>query len=61
MKQKLLGAINWQKIDAEGAEAGSVSYAENWSMSDVHFKTKDAKPLSLKFSQNIDSPLVTLQ
>jgi hypothetical protein len=30
-------------------------------MKNVQFKTKDGKPLSVKSSKSIDSPLVTLE
>jgi len=61
MKQKFLGAIHWENIQASGLEAGNVTYAQNWSMKNVEFKTKDGKPLIIKSSESIDSPLVTLE
>jgi polygalacturonase len=61
MKEKYLGAMHWENIQAEGLEAGTVTYAQNWSMKNVQFKTKDGKPLSVKSSKSIDSPLVTLE
>jgi polygalacturonase len=58
MKQKKIGPIHWQKIDAQGIEAGSITDAENWSMNEVHFRTNDAKPLIVENSKNIDLPQI---
>jgi hypothetical protein len=61
MAEKPLGAVHWEDIDAQGAQAGSVQYARDWTMKNVRFATADGKPVSLSHCDGVDSPAVTQQ
>src|ERR1035441_5557677 len=59
MKEKPLGALHWEDIDAQGAEAGSIENARDWTMTNVRFATDDGKPVSLARCDHVDAPIVT--
>jgi hypothetical protein len=61
MAEKPLGAVHWENIDAQGAQAGSVQFARDWTMRNVRFATADGRPASLSHCEGVDSPVVTRQ
>ncbi len=58
LPEKPLGSVTWRSIDAEGAQAGFVRYARDWTMSGVRFHTSDGKPVNRSHCDHVDAPAV---
>jgi hypothetical protein len=58
MKERSLGSVRWENIDAQGAQAGAVENARDWTMKNVRFATDDGKPVSVAHCDRVDSPVV---
>jgi len=57
---KPLGAVRWTDVHAQGREAGSVQFANDWSMDGVRFETLDGKPLKVSNSRDVGTPTVAV-
>jgi polygalacturonase len=56
LPQKPLTDVKWVNITAQGAEAGYIDYARNWSMKNVVIKTPSREPVKITNSENVDKP-----
>ena len=58
LPQKYLGAVTWQNITAEGAEAGFIEYARDWTMENVTIRTPGGEAVRSTNNENVDLPAV---
>ena len=47
--------VSFANVTAQGAQAGSIDYARNWTMRNVRLNTKE--PLKISNAQNVESPV----
>lgn len=53
---KLMQNVTFSNITAEGKEAGSIQYAENWKMQNVKIQTDSGENVKIADSRNVDVP-----
>lgn len=56
LPQKSFGHITFRNITARGAEAGSIQYAQNWTMENVVFATPGGRQIQTEDVENVDLP-----
>ncbi len=56
---KPIDQVRWENIAAEGARAGSITWARHWSMSKVRLVTRDGAPVRIANCENVAAPEVT--
>ncbi len=56
LPDKLIRNVTFSNITAEGKEAGSIQYAENWKMQNVKIKTDSGENVIISKSQNVENP-----
>jgi polygalacturonase len=58
LPEKPIVGVTFSNVTAEGAEAGFVEYARDWTMRGVRVKTADGEPLKMTNVVNVDKPEV---
>lgn len=58
LPQDPVGPVRWIDVTAAGQTAGSVRWAQGWTMHDVHFVTADGRPLARVDCQGVAAPTV---
>jgi polygalacturonase len=53
---KMIQNVTFSNITAEGKEAGTIQYAENWKMENVKLRTDSGANITISGSKNIDQP-----
>jgi polygalacturonase len=61
LPDKMIRNITWLNITAEGKEAGTIQYAQDWTMTNVSLSTADGQPVKISDSRNVSVPAVTKQ
>lgn len=56
--EKHIHDIHWKDITIEAEESGKLSYASNWTMTNVILKTASGKPVELIECENIEQPVI---
>lgn len=60
--EKPIHNITWENVTVEAEESGKLSYASDWTMTNVTMKTASGKPIELIESSNIQQPkIVTIE
>ncbi len=60
--EKPIHHISWENVTVEAEESGKLSYASDWTMTNVTLKTASGKPIELIESSNIQQPeIVTIE
>jgi polygalacturonase len=54
--EKHIHNITWENVTVEAEKSGKLSYASNWTMTNVKLKTASGKPIQLIESNNIEQP-----
>ena len=47
--------VSFANVTAQGLDAGSIEYARNWRMKNVHLATKDGAPVKIANSENVEA------
>lgn len=55
LPDKLIRNVAFSNITAEGKEAGSIEYAENWTMRNVKLQTAAGESVKISNSRNVDA------
>ena len=58
MPDKRIQNVTFSNITAQGKEAGSIEFAEDWKMQNVKIKTDSGENVKISNSQNVDTPKV---
>lgn len=58
LPDKIIRNVHFSDITAQGKEAGSIEYAENWSMKNVSIRTENGENVKVSNCRNIGSPTV---
>ncbi|HJQ31660.1 MAG TPA: glycosyl hydrolase family 28 protein [Pyrinomonadaceae bacterium] len=58
LPEKPIVGVTFSNVTAEGAEAGFIEHARDWTMKDVRVKTPDGEPLKMTDAVNVDKPEV---
>ncbi|HEY0457966.1 MAG TPA: glycosyl hydrolase family 28 protein [Pyrinomonadaceae bacterium] len=56
---KTIQNVTFSNITAQGKEAGTIQYAENWKMENVKIKTDAGENVKIKDSKNVAEPTVS--
>jgi hypothetical protein len=56
LPDKTILNVTFSNITAEGKEAGSIEYAENWMMKNVKIKTTTGENVKIANSRNVETP-----
>lgn len=56
LPDKTIQNVEFSNIMAEGSEAGTIEYAENWTMNNVKLKTTSGGNVKISNSSNVNSP-----
>ena len=59
LPEKAIQNVKLINIRAQGAEAGSIEYAKNWTMQNVNLQTANGENVKIKNSENVEAPKVT--
>ena len=58
LPEKPIVNVRFINVTAEGAEAGFIEHARDWTMRNVTLKTPNGEPVKVTDSQNVDRPEV---
>ena len=58
LPDKRIQNVTFSNITAQGKEAGSIEFAEDWKMQNVTIKTDSGENVKISNSQNVDTPKV---
>jgi polygalacturonase len=61
LAEKMLRDVKFVNVTARGKEAGSIEYAQNWTMENVRIWTPNGEPVKVSHSQNVEQPTVSKQ
>jgi hypothetical protein len=56
--EKPFGAVHWEDVSAQGAKAGEIRNARDWTMTNVTLPTEDGAPVKLVNCKDVGSPAV---
>ena len=56
LPEKPIRDVRWRNVVAEGAEAGSIAWARDWSMQNVTVRTPDGSGVAIANSVAVDAP-----
>ena len=56
LPDKTIQSVTFSNVTAEGKEAGSIEYAENWMMKNVRIKTDSGENVKISNSRNVVAP-----
>lgn len=56
LPDKFIKNVIFSNITAQGKEAGTIQYAENWKMQNVKIKTDSGENVRISDTQNVDAP-----
>jgi polygalacturonase len=56
LPDKTIQSVTFSNVTAEGTEAGSIEYAENWMMKNVRIKTDSGENVKISNSRNVVAP-----
>jgi polygalacturonase len=56
---KMIQDVTFSNITAQGKEAGSVQYAENWKMENVKIRTDSGENVKILNSKNVAEPIIS--
>ncbi len=56
--EKPIHEVQWENVSIDAEESGKLSYASNWTMTNVQLKTKEGNPIELVECNNVQQPML---